>query len=833
MGLQSAMTTALTGMQASETVIDVVGNNIANSNTVGFKASDVLFATQFLQTQSIGSAPSDRNGGTNPRQIGLGVKVAEIAPNFSQGTIEISSNPLDLAIQGSGFLMVQGSQGEQLYTRNGQLKLNSENQIVTANGNKLLGYGLREGSFELNEAFVQPLTIALGGERVAQATTEAVFQGVLNPTVNAGTIPAQIQSEVMGDGSVMHPNGEVTTGTGTPSDPFVTTDYFTSADVEIRTPPAPGTAAFSTPGAATPLLGGTYAYRITYVDGSGRETTPSTVFNVTGVPPGDQIDLSALPDLSANPGNPYTSINIYRLDPAPATQQYRLAGSVGMGTTTFTDNTNHAAGALLNTQTLENGSYTYYVTYLNPANNNESRPSAALGPFAVSNNDSSVRLDLSDLQLPTDPNYSRMKIYRNVAGTASFHEIANLPLPTVGADSWIDKAPSATITGNHQLDFDGVGAAGGTLLTDLQVRNGSTYARPFEEMGTLSFTGKVGGTEQAPQSLEITATTTVQDLLDFVNDSLGLQQQSNVNGRPLPVGGGSVSIVNGVVTVTSNYGIENTVDIPLTAFRLTPPGQVVTQTVDLTFSESQVANGPGTSTEFVVYDSLGSPLTVRMTTVLETADSNSTTYRWYASSGDSQPTAPELSTVVGNGLMVFDSRGNLISSPSARISIQRELTASESPLEIELNLEQVTALAETDSSGNAVSSLNMVRQDGFPPGVLTDFIITDSGLIQGQFSNGTQRTLGQVLMARFANDGGLRQVGNGLYSASVNSGDAFVSSPGEDGIGTLTAGAVELSNTDIGQDLVKMILAQTQYQAGSRVISTAQQLLDELLALNR
>lgn len=831
MGLQSAMTTALTGMQASETVIDVVGNNIANSNTVGFKASDVLFATQFLQTQSIGSAPSDRNGGTNPRQIGLGVKVAEIAPNFSQGTIEISSNPLDLAIQGSGFLMVQGSQGEQLYTRNGQLKLNSQNQIVTANGNKLLGYGLREGSFELNAAFVQPLTIALGGERVAQATTEAVFQGVLNPTVNAGTIPAKIQSEVLGDGSVMHPNGQVTTGTGTPSDPFVTTDYFTSADVEIRTPPAPGTAAFSTPGTLTGLTGGTYAYRVTFVDGSGRESTPSTVFNVTGVGAGDQIDLSGLPDLSANPGNPYSSMRIYRLDPSAT--QYRLAGSVAMGTTTFTD-TNSSLGATLNTQTLENGSYTYYVTYLNPANNNESRPSAALGPFAVSNNDSSIRLDLSDLQLPTDPNYSRMKIYRNAEGsTASFYEVANLPLPTTGADSWIDKLPSTSITGASQLNFDGVGAAGGTLLTNVQIRNGSTYSRPFAEMGTLSFTGKVGGTEQAPQSLQITATTTVQDYLDFINDALGLQQQSNVNGRPLPVGGGSVSIVNGVITVTSNYGIENTVDIPLTAFRLTPPGQVVTQTVDLTFSQSQAANGPGTSTEFVVYDSLGSPLTVRMTTVLETADSNSTTYRWYASSGSSQPAAPELSTVVGNGLMVFDSRGNLISAPSARISIQRELTASESPLEINLNLDQVTALAETDSSGKAVSSLNMVRQDGFPPGVLTDFIITDSGLIQGQFSNGTQRTLGQVLMARFANDGGLRQVGNGLYAASVNSGDAFVSSPGEDGIGTLTAGAVELSNTDIGQDLVKMILAQTQYQAGSRVISTAQQLLDELLALNR
>ncbi|MEM1305667.1 MAG: flagellar basal body protein, partial [Planctomycetota bacterium] len=66
MGLTSALSTALTGLQASETTINVVGNNIANSNTVGFKESDVVFATQFLQTLSIGSAPSGSLGGTNP-----------------------------------------------------------------------------------------------------------------------------------------------------------------------------------------------------------------------------------------------------------------------------------------------------------------------------------------------------------------------------------------------------------------------------------------------------------------------------------------------------------------------------------------------------------------------------------------------------------------------------------------------------------------------------------------------------------------------------------------------------------------------------------------------
>ena len=112
MGLASALTTALTGLTAAETTIDVTGNNLANSQTVGFKASDALFATQFLQTQSLGSSPTANSGGTNPRQIGLGTVVAEIAPNFTQGTVEISANPTDLAIQGDGFFIVEGAGGE-------------------------------------------------------------------------------------------------------------------------------------------------------------------------------------------------------------------------------------------------------------------------------------------------------------------------------------------------------------------------------------------------------------------------------------------------------------------------------------------------------------------------------------------------------------------------------------------------------------------------------------------------------------------------------------------------------------------------------------------------
>src|SRR4029077_3599874 len=90
MGLASALSTALTGLTAAETTIDVVGNNLANSSTVGFKSSQPLFATQFLQPLSRGAAPQGNDGGTDPRQIGLCTQVASITPDFSQGTIQLS-----------------------------------------------------------------------------------------------------------------------------------------------------------------------------------------------------------------------------------------------------------------------------------------------------------------------------------------------------------------------------------------------------------------------------------------------------------------------------------------------------------------------------------------------------------------------------------------------------------------------------------------------------------------------------------------------------------------------------------------------------------------------
>jgi flagellar hook protein FlgE len=126
-----AFQTGLSGLNAASQTLDVIGNNVANANTVGFKESRALFADVY--------AASLNGGGSNA--VGIGVKVDGVQQQFSQGNISTSSNPLDLAINGKGFFRVSEN-GSIFYTRNGQFHLDNAGNLVTAENLQVTGYGV-------------------------------------------------------------------------------------------------------------------------------------------------------------------------------------------------------------------------------------------------------------------------------------------------------------------------------------------------------------------------------------------------------------------------------------------------------------------------------------------------------------------------------------------------------------------------------------------------------------------------------------------------------------------------------------------------------------------
>ena len=537
----------------------------------------------------------------------------------------------------------------------------------------------------------------------------------------------------------------------------------------------------------------------------------------------------------------YVSRNIYRSDNGGTS--YFLLKNEAMATDPVVDDNSVALTATALDTTSISGNYGYLVTFSSTAGDEESRPSPLIGPRNVTNG----RIHLTDMPTP-DPgspfSYDKVNIYRNLSTDANSYFLVGTVDP---GESYTDSKTDAVISnlataGNKAIDMDGPKIQEQTLLTDVVRRDGLDFESSFS-LGTLNFGGKKGGRRLEEKSFEVAADTTVGNLIQFMEDSLGIQEpvdggsvnpvpssENNIVGESGSLQPGA-SVVGGKIRFTSNNGVDNAVDIDLSAFQLVSTSGTASNP-NLGFASVQEAVGETTATDFIVYDSLGIAIPVRMTVALESKDGTTTTYRWFADSPENDPALdnngnvdPEIA--VGTGLLAFDGEGNLVSSTNTTISIQRRNIPSTSPLEFDLDVSQLSGLAADNSF------LSASRQDGFGAGKLSSFIIGEDGTIKGVFSNGAARDLGQIRLARFSNASGLEQQGENMYSAGVNSGLAVEGDPGSEGIGKIIAGARELSNTDVGKSLINLILATTQYRGNTRVITAAQQLLDELLNLRR
>ncbi|MCH7987953.1 MAG: flagellar hook-basal body complex protein [Planctomycetes bacterium] len=567
MGLTSALNTSLNGLTLNETTIDVLGNNIANAGTNGFKSSKVLFTTQLSRTLSVGSRPTVNNGGTNPRQIGLGATVSAISRDFSQGSVTNSTSPSDLAIQGDGFFVLDGPDGD-VYSRSGNFSLNSTSLLVNAQGLKVQGYDI-DKDFNLITTQLADLVIPLGDLNVAQQTRNVAIKGALLPTGDVGV------------------NG---------------THYLSELLREISTT------------------------------------------------------------------NPITAATL-----------------------------------------------------------------------------------LSDVERTATP---------------------------------------------------------GALFTVGQ---------------TLTFSPRKGSRTLDPVTYAVTAGSTMADLLALMDDTIGIHSGGTIlddpNKLPAPGQPGVDITAAGQIQVTGNIGSVNEIELAI--------GDLISggSTIPIGFLKDASSNGESAITDFVVFDSLGAPIVMKMTAVLESRTSTSTNFRWFLESSDDS----DDDVVIADGIVQFDSFGLVVTGGNVSFTVDRANTAAVSPMQVAMDLTTISGI----SSASAGSTLSLSAQDGSDPGTLTNFVIDETGIINGVFDNGIIRTLGQIVISRFANPQGLIETGNGTFGQGVSSGPPFLATPGNFGAGTIRAGAIELSNTDIGRDLVDLIVASTNYRANARVISSVQSLVDELLILGR
>ena len=182
-----SMFSGVSGLRSHQTMMDVIGNNIANVNTVGFKSSTVVFQdmlSQVMNGAGVAVPGASGAGGTNPTQVGLGVQVGSITSSFAQGASQITGRTTDLAIQGDGFLTVRQN-GEQMFTRNGALNFDALGRVVTSEGGVLQGWLVgADGKINTN-ASVSDLTMPLGQSLPPAATQNVSLGGNLDATAPA------------------------------------------------------------------------------------------------------------------------------------------------------------------------------------------------------------------------------------------------------------------------------------------------------------------------------------------------------------------------------------------------------------------------------------------------------------------------------------------------------------------------------------------------------------------------------------------------------------------------------------------------------------------------
>jgi flagellar hook protein FlgE len=172
----------VSGLTQHQTMMDVIGDNIANVNTVGYKTSRVTFEEMIAQTEGGASAPMDGFGGVDPKQIGLGVQSGTVDTLFTQGNLETTGKTTDLAIQGNGFFVLRQGNDEKLsYTRNGAFDVDAANQLVNpGTGMKVQGWMSDSAGNILSSMPITDLSIPIGELMTSRPTDQASYIGNLN-----------------------------------------------------------------------------------------------------------------------------------------------------------------------------------------------------------------------------------------------------------------------------------------------------------------------------------------------------------------------------------------------------------------------------------------------------------------------------------------------------------------------------------------------------------------------------------------------------------------------------------------------------------------------------
>ena len=680
--LRSLMT-AVTGVKAHQTMLDVTGNNIANVNTTGYKKDFTIFQDLLYQTSQGASGPGDNRGGINPSQVGLGVTVASIETIHSQGPAQYTGNKSDMMINGDGFFVLR-SGASTLFSRAGAFVRDENNNLVqSGTGYRVQGYKMERDPLNpqnfVRSSELSDINIPMGKKMEPRATTVMKFQCNLDSRANP-YLPIGFEDLPYNN----PPCGEPAT---------VKISKIEGFEMEFKSNPSSGD--------------GTGYLTVTIRNGGAKT---ESVYDMVGI--------------DKKTGRPILKF----------------------ASTTGTD-----------------------LPGVNP-------------PIAKAENYDPTTgvLQINDLKVPLFPKmHYKQVLLKDPAGAK------DLPLLME-----FDEKPDNFKTSPVKMAIWAPDAGG-------KMKN-------FQVLVHLKPDGTFDKVE--PKSIN-------PGIAPFDKD-------------------GAVRIK----ISESGKSLEFQVAKDLTAAADPEQDSLYGATTD------QISQGGIHQTKKDIFDCKGNPYTLEVNFKKITENR----WRWEAFLVDSE--GKRTAEQVCNSGESSSSSGNI--GASGELSFCRcgqycDVETNKAELDLPFSLDGGKNQKVTLSFGGDGDPMNGVTQfasetttkaiyqDGYKMGVLNDFNVGVDGTISGTFSNGQVQKLYRVALATFPNQQGLEKTGETAFIPTINSGEANIDAADSGGKGSIKGATLEMSNVDLTEEFTRLIISQRGFQANTRVVTTSDQILEEVVNLKR
>ena len=796
-----SMNSAISGLRNHQIFMDVIGNNIANVNTTAFKASRVTFQDMLYETIRGALSPAVGRGGINALQVGMGVALAAIDPVHSQGALVTTGKQTDLAIQGEGFFVL--SDGfRRFFSRDGAFDIGADSVMSTATGLRVMGWQANLNTAEINTA--QPptaITIPVGVKMVAKPTSQMQFIGNLNGAL----------TEQLGSGVVESTVNDGSTGFAFLSGESLTFNYDGQAYITT-------TAGTSGGSLRSGVIESTVTADTLNFDIAATDTITFSYdgqsYTTQGLNAGTR-STTTLADVATDLQN--------KMRAAVDAVQVPLGVAANTDIVVQINNGGLTAG-------LANDGLQFTSTVAGLAFAANASSNAGLHVAIQARSTESVPVNASLQQLATD-------IMRRMN--------AVVPLTGIIESASVENALSFDVLNTQTLSFNYGGVQFSTAPLQAQTAGDVTTADGNGQVGLARFAADLQAKLRAAGG---TATSDISVRVINQLNRPGEARLSITGGRRLafdrnPVAGppGAATTLNSLLQNRAMISVEANDDlgnVPGEAsLRFTAPRRLVfantasdNTNLNTTFQNRRADGFQTMLTSMTIFDSLGNPhgLQLRLTKSVIQPAPNQSLWNWDIVGVD--PGSRVRSG--GQGTVTFDSDGLFITTttlgvtgPSAQVELEYQNGAA-TPQISRFDFSEMTQLED----GNTVQEFG---QDGFGTGTLVNFIVGQDGVVTGNFSNGQAQMIAQVAVASFANPSGLEQLSQNLLIESANSGLANVGSALTSNRGAISAGALEASNVELAQEFTNMIRAERGFQANSRVITTSDELLQDLVNLKR